>query len=279
MSGPAEQREEQPREAQGQLLVTGASRGIGRAICQLQGGAARTLGVYRDNHAAALSLFGDVEQGAVEQGAADLEARLRGGELIVGARLSLLAADLSTDAGISGLVRCIHAENIELSGVVFNAGISLNCGLGGEGGRAALAAELQHNLAAPLLLLSALLDADLLLPGAALVFISSNLVRHAVPGRVGYAASKAGLEAAVRQLCLELGPRGVRVNAVAPGIIRTDMVGHMSEQLLTEYAAQTPLGRVGEAADVARAVAFLLGGGASYISGQVLDVDGGWGVR
>lgn len=249
----------------GQLLITGASRGIGRAVCLLPARACSILGVYRSDHQAAQSLLADVG--------------LLAGVYESGAQLSLLAADLATDEGIQRLVQHCQAESMRFSGAVFNAGINLRAGFQGPGARADLRAELEHNLASPLLLLSNLLDADLLQPGASLVFISTNLVRHAVPDRVGYAASKAGLEAAVRQLCLQLGPRGIRVNAVAPGLIRTDMTQHMSGQLLAEYAAQTPLGRVGEPLDVALAVDFLLGEGASYISGQVLEVDGGWGVR
>lgn len=268
-------------QAEQRLLITGASRGIGRAICLLPARARRILGVYRSDHQAAQTLLDDAallaDAALLDDAGLLADAALR--DLVAGAQLSLLAADLATDAGISRLIERIQAEKLRFSGAVFNAGINLRSGFQGSRARADLRAELEHNLAAPLLLLSALLDADLLQPGASLVFISSNLVRHAVLDRVGYAASKAGLEAAVRQLCLALGSRGIRVNAVAPGLIRTDMTRHMSEQLLTEYAAQTPLGRVGEPLDVALAVDFLLGEGASYISGQVLEVDGGWGVR
>ena len=134
-------------------------------------------------------------------------------------------------------------------------------------------------LAAPLKLLRALLRAEALRPNASLVFVSSNLARHGLENKVAYAAAKVGIEGAVRALAVELGPTGMRVNAVAPGLLRTDMTAAAGEAGYQGYASEVPLGRVGEADDIAPAIAFLLGHGAAYISGQILDIDGAWGSR
>ena len=95
------------------------------------------------------------------------------------------------------------------------------------------------------------------------------------PGQVNYSASKAGLIAMTRTLAKELGSRNVRLNAVAPGFIRTAMTDKLSEQAKEYMLRNVPLGRPGEPEDVAKAVAFLAGDNASYISGQTLPVCGG----
>ena len=130
----------------------------------------------------------------------------------------------------------------------------------------------------PLRICRALLRAGRLARGSSLVFVSSNLARRGLAGMVAYSAAKAGLEGATRALARELGPladprqRG-GAGAAAHGHDARDF----GEAGYAEYAAEVPLGRVGEPADVAPAVEFLLGDGARYITGQVLDIDGGWG--
>ena len=137
-------------------------------------------------------------------------------------------------------------------------------------------AQLEEDLGAPLRLCRALLREGRLAAGSSLVFVGSNAARRGLAGMVAYSAAKAGLEGATRALARELGPQGIRVNAVAPGVIRTDMTRDFGDAGYAAYAAEVPLGRVGEAEDVAPAVEFLLGDGARYITGQVLDIDGGW---
>jgi 3-oxoacyl-[acyl-carrier protein] reductase len=91
-----------------------------------------------------------------------------------------------------------------------------------------------------------------------------------------YAASKGGLIALTRSLAKELGPSGIRVNCVNPGVIRTDMNRDLDGDALQDLVNRTPLGRLGEASDVADALVFLASEGASFITGQVLGVDGGF---
>ena len=91
-----------------------------------------------------------------------------------------------------------------------------------------------------------------------------------------YAASKGAVIALTRSLAKELGPSGVRVNCVTPGVIQTDMNRDLDGDALDDLVGRTPLGRLGEASDVANALVFLAGEGASFITGQVLGVDGGF---
>jgi 3-oxoacyl-[acyl-carrier protein] reductase len=94
-------------------------------------------------------------------------------------------------------------------------------------------------------------------------------------GQANYAASKAGVVGLTRSIAKELAGRGVCVNAVAPGFIATDMTAEIDEKAAQELAASIPLGRIGEAQEIARAVDFLTGPGGDYITGQTLVVDGG----
>ncbi len=115
-------------------------------------------------------------------------------------------------------------------------------------------------------------------PGSAIVNISSIAAASGgAYGVSGYASSKAGLEGYTRALACELGPRGIRVNALAPGIIRAPMAGMLLQGGRNEerFARQIPLRRLGEPADIARVVAFLLSADAGYVNGTLVTVDGG----
>jgi len=111
-----------------------------------------------------------------------------------------------------------------------------------------------------------------------IINISSIWGQRGASCEVAYSATKGALIALTRSLAMELAPSGIRVNCVAPGVIRTDMVQVLGEETLSDLAKQTPVGRLGTPEDVARAVAFLAGENASFITGQVLTVDGGFAV-
>ena len=111
--------------------------------------------------------------------------------------------------------------------------------------------------------------------GGAIVNVASVAGLRASPGQANYAASKGGILALTTTLAAELAPRGVRVNAVVPGLLRTGMGERLDRRHREQRAAGIPLGRMGEGAEVARAVMFLASDDASYIVGQHLVVDGG----
>jgi 3-oxoacyl-[acyl-carrier protein] reductase len=112
----------------------------------------------------------------------------------------------------------------------------------------------------------------------AIVNLTSVVGLHGNPGQANYAASKAGIIGLTKALARELGTRGVRVNAVAPGYIDTELTNVLSEEIRGAILANTPLGRLGEPDDVAAAVRFLVSDAAAFVTGEVLLVDGGLGM-
>jgi 3-oxoacyl-[acyl-carrier protein] reductase len=112
----------------------------------------------------------------------------------------------------------------------------------------------------------------------AIVNVSSIVGLHGNPGQTNYAASKAGIIGFTKSLARELGTRGVRANVVAPGYVRTRLTDVLGEDITGQMLANTPLGRLGEPEDIASAVRFLCSDEASFITGEVVLVDGGLGM-
>ncbi|MDQ4421552.1 SDR family NAD(P)-dependent oxidoreductase [Sphingobium sp. DEHP117] len=115
--------------------------------------------------------------------------------------------------------------------------------------------------------------------GSSVVLLSSIAASHALPGRVAYCASKAGVDGLMRALAIDWGPHGIRVNAVAPGTFRTEMLAKLVEEGkadISRYISRIPMQRAGEAEELANAAFFLASDQASFINGVVLPVDGGW---
>lgn len=110
---------------------------------------------------------------------------------------------------------------------------------------------------------------------ASVLVVSSVVATRGSPGLAVYAATKAGLEGFARSLARELGGRGIRVNAVAPGFLETDLSAPLSQQARARIVRRTPLGRLGLPDDVVGAIDFLTGPGAAFITGQVVTIDGG----
>jgi meso-butanediol dehydrogenase / (S,S)-butanediol dehydrogenase / diacetyl reductase len=111
--------------------------------------------------------------------------------------------------------------------------------------------------------------------GGSVVNISSTMSQTSMPGAAAYSGSKAAVDRITAALAVELGPQGIRVNSVAPGLTQTEMLNDAPEEMIQGMVAQTPLGRIGQVDDIAKAVLFMASDDASWITGQVLQASGG----
>jgi hypothetical protein len=178
---------------------------------------------------------------------------------------------ITTDA--PGWWDALHG--IDLGGVVWAGGANAGNTLGE--GMEPFRSLLEANLTYPASTLDDLLAHGCLGPGASLVFLSSVWEGLARPGKSAYITSKAALGGLVRAAAAELGPRGIRVNGVLPGVLDTPMTrSNLTPTQISAVVAGTPLGRLVTPEEVARAVAWLVGPGSSGISGTSIPVDGGW---
>jgi len=239
-------------------LVTGGSRGIGAAICAELGAAGATVVVnyVRD-----------------ESAAAAVSARVRD----AGGRTEAVQGDVSTAEGAAALVSRVESEVGPIDILVNNAGITrddLIMRLSEDDWRMVI----DTNLGGAFFTCRALSRPMLKRRAGAIVNISSIVGVHGNAGQTNYAASKAGLIGLTKSLAKELGGRGIRVNAIAPGYIATELTDALPEEARTAILGNTPLGRLGEPDDVARAVRFLVSDAAGFITGDVLAVDGGLGI-
>ncbi len=234
-------------------LVTGASRGIGRAI--------------------ALRL---AAQGAtVMAGARGTNAQAVADEIVAaGGRATALALDITDPASIEAAVAATLAAHQRIDILVNNAGIARDQ-LMLRMKRDDWDAVLNTNLTGAFTCVQAVLKTMVKQRAGRIINISSVVGQAGNAGQVNYAASKAGLIGFTKALALEIASRGITVNAVAPGLIDTDMTKGISEGAHEEWAAKIPLKRLGTPDDVAAAVTFLASDEASYITGQVLAVNGG----
>jgi 3-oxoacyl-[acyl-carrier protein] reductase len=243
----------QVQELDGKIaLVTGATRGIGKAIAQeLATRGARVVGTATS------------QAGADAISEALAEHHGRG-----------VVLDVNDAAACDALIAELGQDNGGPHILVNNAGIT----------RDTLAmrmkdedwdAVLQTNLSSVFRLSRAVLKSMMKARWGRIVNITSVVGSSGNPGQANYAAAKAGVAGMARALARELGSRNITVNCVAPGFIETDMTRALSETQTAALLTQIPLGRLGSAADVANAVAFLAGPQAGYITGTTLHVNGG----
>jgi 3-oxoacyl-[acyl-carrier protein] reductase len=235
-------------------LVTGASRGIGRACAQALAEAG-----YRVILAAR-----SVEK--LEETAAVI--REKGGEAFI------TEMDLANRESIVNGITKSAKEFGRIDILVNNAGITKD-GLAVRMKQADWEVVLQTNLSGSFYAIQQVMPAMMRERWGRIVNISSVVGEMGNPGQANYVASKAGLIGLTKALALEIGSRNITVNAIAPGFIETDMTRELGPELKEKMINQTALRRMGTAEDVAGAVKFLVSDEASFITGHVLDVNGG----
>lgn len=236
-------------------VVTGGSRGIGRAIClELARRGANIVLCYAGNDAAAAETAGTCRQ--------------------TGASVLSVKCDVTDAQAVQQLMRDTLAEFGRIDVLVNNAGITRD-GLMLMMQEESFDAVLDTNLKGAFLCMKAAARAMLKQQYGRIVNISSVTGLRGNIGQTNYAASKAGLIGLTKAAAKELAVKGITVNAVAPGFITTDMTAALGQGAQEKLLASIPVGRLGAAEEVAKAVAFLAGEEAAYITGQVLAIDGG----
>jgi len=234
-------------------IVTGASRGIGRAIAERLGASGATVVcVARGENAAATAA-------AITAAGGTAEAH---------------GVDVTDPAGGEARVAGVLEQHGRVDILVSNAGIARDQ-LMLRMKRADWDEVIATNLTASFTWCQAVLKPMIRQRAGRIVAISSVVGQMGNAGQANYAASKAGLIGFCKALAREVASRNVTVNVVAPGLIATDMTKAITDAAKTDWAAQIPMGRMGTPDDIAAAVRFLASDEASYITGQVLAVNGG----
>ena len=232
-------------------LVTGASGGIGRAIAEKLASQGYTVAVHCNRGIDRAQALAKALSGIAVQ------------------------ADLADASQIEAMAQTVADAFGHVDVLVNNAGISVT-GLLTDIDAAARRELFGVNVLGAIECARALLPGMIRRQAGCIVNISSMWGQVGASCEVDYSAAKAALIGFTKALAQETAPSGIRVNCVAPGVIRTPMLDCYDAQTLDDLAAETPLGRLGTPEDIARAVAFLCSEDAAFITGQVLGVNGGY---
>jgi len=235
------------------IVVTGSSRGIGAGIAR-----------YLADQGARVAITYSTQAGPAKQVLASLKGE---GHLLL--KLDVTSSD-SVEKGFETALKAFDG----LDALVNNAGITrdqLLMRMKDEDFDAVMATNLRGAYLCTKAVMRPLLKAR----GGSIVNVSSVVGQMGNPGQANYAASKAGLEGFTRSVALEVASRGIRVNAVAPGLVRTPLSERLDEKQKEVITARIPLQRLGNVDDIAHTVGFLVSDMSLYITGQVLQVNGG----
>ena len=240
-------------------LVTGASRGIGRGIALSLAKVGATVAInYRENQPEAMATADEVEK--------------------LGVKAIIVKADVSKKDDCIGMFALIKQQFGSLNILVNNAGV-VAMGPAENVSEEEWDRVLNTNLKGQFLCIQ---EAMKIMPAGGKIVCISSIASGGVGVGFGniahYAASKGGVVALVEDLAIELGPKGININAIGPGIIESDMtVGMLSdEKIKAGFLQRIPKGRIGKPEDIGTAVVFLASDEADYVTGVTLYVDGGW---
>ncbi|MEN1760470.1 3-oxoacyl-[acyl-carrier-protein] reductase [Anoxynatronum sibiricum] len=237
------------------MLITGASRGIGRAIAlKMAQSGARIVINYARQENSALEVKETIES--------------------LGGTAMIAQADVSDEEQVTRMMAAIKETFGPVTILINNAGITRD-GLLVRMKTSDWHQVMDTNLTSAFLMSRAVAKDMMKAKGGRIINISSVVGVMGNAGQSNYSASKAGLIGLTKSLARELAPKRITVNAVAPGFIETEMTDALSTQVKEQLLAQIPLNQLGKAEDIAEAVAYLAGAGGRYITGQVLQVNGG----
>ena len=235
-------------------LVTGGRRGIGRATALLLAQEGYTVAVnYQQNLHAAQEVMNLITQ--------------------AGGKAFVLQADISDENQVVAMFTAIDQHDEPLAALVNNAGITRD-GLMMRMSEQQWDMVINVNLKSAFNFIHAVTPVMMKQKSGSIINMASVVGVSGNAGQTNYSASKAGLIGLAKSIAKELGPRGIRANAIAPGFIITDMTNALSDEVKAEWAKQIPLRRGGTPEDVAKVALFLASDLSSYVSGQVIHVCG-----
>lgn len=239
------------------IVVTGANRGIGKAI----------VTECAKNHANVWACMRSVST--------EISEYMKMLEIEYGVKITLVELDLANEDSIKNAAKSILDEGLQVDGIVNNAGVTGANRLFSMTTMEEIRNTFEVNFFGPMFFLQRFSKKLMRWKSGSIVNISSVAALDGEPAQLEYVSSKAAVIGATKKLASEWGQFGIRVNAIAPGITQTDMICQMGDEIKNKTLDRTVLHRLGKPDEIAKTVVFLLSDQSSYITGQVIRVDGG----